>query len=79
MTNSQTARPQSSKVPNAELDGDVIFKSPLGDNETMERWRVVHRPRNGNGDLQNELLQILNSSSHTPFWESDREYYYARS
>lgn len=49
MTNSQTARPQSSKVPNAELDGDVIFKSPMSDNETRERWPVVHRPRNGNG------------------------------
>jgi hypothetical protein len=77
MMNVQTARPQSSKVPNVELGGDVIYKSPMGDNETKEQWPVVHRTRNGNRDPQNELLQILNPNSHSFFRESVGEYYSA--
>jgi hypothetical protein len=78
----QTARSRTSEVPIAELDGGVMHKSPMGDNMvesypcTREQWPIVHRTRNGNSDLQSELLQILSFNSCSSFWASVREYYY---
>jgi hypothetical protein len=65
----QTARPQKSEVPNAELDGGVRHNSPVSGNGvesdscTREQWPIIHRTRNGNRDPRNELLQILSLSS----------------